>query len=422
MTLIFSLFLTIALLFGCGNNEDKDDNMNHDMDEMDHEKMNQSDDKQGDSGNESVNVTAPSTMNPNVISRLKQLNTKNTTRLNTDDPIEMSVLVSQTIWPATHKENQPNAVILVPLNNWQIALASTDLIHHPNNGPVLFIENDRIPDAVIDEINRLNPPGNMNDTQVMVMGDVESAVLDALKEYKIEHIKGADAATFAKDVDQFYADVAKELPQSVIIGSLENSAMLFTLPAANWIAHMPEPILYVSKDGIPEPTKEALVKRKDNATMYILGPEAVVSKEIEEELKEFGTVIRISGANPVDNSIAFAQYRDEKTKFGWGIIDPGHGVSFVSTLSPELAVAGAPFAHLGKHAPLIWVEDGKLSDATYKFFEKIKPTFTDMPTVGPYNQGFILGSDKLIPYVTQGIIDDSLEIVKTGGGVHGGGH
>ena len=55
----------------------------------------------------------------------------------------MAVLTSQTIWPATHKENQPGAVILVPASEWHLGIASADLIHHPNNGPILFIEKKR---------------------------------------------------------------------------------------------------------------------------------------------------------------------------------------------------------------------------------------------------------------------------------------
>ena len=55
---------------------------------------------------------------------------------------------------------------------------------------------------------------------------------------------------------------------------------------------------------------------------------------------------------PVENSIAFAKFKDEKAKFGWGFTKPGHGVSFVSSKTPDLAVAGAPFSHMGKHAPL----------------------------------------------------------------------
>lgn len=90
-------------------------------------------------------VTAPKEMNQGASNDLLTTSLKNVTRLNTNDSLQMAVLTSQTIWPATHKENQPGAVILVPVNEWQLGIASADLIHHPNNGPILFIEKKRYP-------------------------------------------------------------------------------------------------------------------------------------------------------------------------------------------------------------------------------------------------------------------------------------
>ena len=43
-----------------------------------------------------------------------------------------------------------------------------------------------------------------------------------------------------------------------------------------------------------------------------------------------------------------------KNKIWLGIQKPGHGMSFVSNKTPDLAVAGASFSHMGKHAPVIF--------------------------------------------------------------------
>lgn len=145
-------------------------------------------------------------------------------RLNTSDPIQLAIQVSQTIWPATHKENQPRAVILVPLGSWQIDIASADLIHHPNNGPVLYIDKDNVPTSTLNEIKRLNPVGTKDGIQVMVMGDVSNSVINSLKDYKIKQVKGTDSATFAKDVDKLYANDTDGYPSSVIIGSSDEEA------------------------------------------------------------------------------------------------------------------------------------------------------------------------------------------------------
>ncbi|MFJ8530769.1 cell wall-binding repeat-containing protein [Bacillus sp. NPDC094106] len=363
---------------------------------------------------------APKEMNANASSNLLTTSLKNITRLNTNDPVQMAVLTSQTIWSATHKENQPGAVILVPANQWQLGVASADLIHHPNNGPILFINKESIPEATLQEIKRLNPLGTKDGTQIMVMGDVESSVLDQLKEYKVKQIKETDPATFAKDVDKEYADITGKYPDSVIIGSSEEEGRLYTTPAVSWIAHMPEPLLYVGKDKVPEATIEALKARKGKANIYVLGPEKVISKEVEKQLEKYGKVMRISGETPTENAIAFAKFKDEKTKFGWGFTKPGHGVSFVSTETPDLAIAGAPFSHMGKHAPVLLLDKGKVSQPVYDLLATIQPKFKDDPTLGPYNHGFVLGNTENISFETQGILDERLEIVQENGEGHSG--
>ncbi|KEK23817.1 cell wall-binding repeat-containing protein [Bacillus gaemokensis] len=362
----------------------------------------------------------PKEMNAGASSDLLTTSLKNITRLNTNDPMQMAVLTSQTIWPATHKENQPGAVILVPSNQWQIGLASADLIHHPNNGPILFINKESVPEVTLKEIKRLNPLGTKDGTQIMVMGDVEPSALDQLKGYKVKQIKETDPAIFAKDVDKEYADITGKYPNSIIIGSSEEEGRLYTTPAVNWIAHMPESLLYVEKDKVSEATIEALKERKGKANIYVLGPEKIISKEVEKELSKHGKVTRISGETPTENSIAFAKFKDEKTKFGWGFTKPGHGVSFVSTETPELVIAGAPFSHMGKHAPVLLLDKGNVSQPIYDLLATIQPKFKDDPTLGPYNHGFLLGNIENISFETQGILDEKLEIVQENGGGHGG--
>ncbi len=365
-------------------------------------------------------VSAPKEMNKGASNDVLTTSLKNVTRLNTNDPMQMAVLTSQTIWPATHKENQPGAVILVPVNEWQLGIASADLIHHPNNGPILFIEKEKVPEMTLKEIKRLNPLGTKDGTQIMVMGDVGASILEQLKDYQVKQIKETDPATFAKDVDKEYADITGSYPNSVIIGSSEEEGRLYTTPAVNWISHMPEPLLYTEKNKVPEATIVALKMRKDKANIYLLGPEKIVSKEVEKELSKYGKVTRISGETPVENSIAFAKFKDEKTKFGWGFTKPGHGLSFVSSKTPDLAVAGAPFSHMGKHAPVVLLEEGKASQPVYEFLASIQPKFKDDPTLGPYNHGFLLGSTSDISFETQGILDERLEIVQESGQGHGG--
>ncbi|MCU5439419.1 cell wall-binding repeat-containing protein [Bacillus cereus] len=409
MTRIFGITIITAVgLAACG--QTNTDHKNHESKE----------EKKTEKKEMNQEVTAPKEMNESASNDLLTTSLKNVTRLNTNDPLQMAVLTSQTIWPATNKENQPSAIILVPVNEWQLGTASADLIHHPNNGPILFIEKEKVPEMTLKEIKRLNPLGTKDGTQIMVMGDVGASILEQLKEYKVKQIKETDPATFAKDVDKEYADITGSYPNSVIIGSSEEEGRLYTTPAVNWISHMPEPLLYTEKDKVPEATIEALKMRKDKANIYVLGPEKIISKAVEKELSKYGKVTRISGETPTENSVAFAKFKDEKTKFGWGFTKPGHGLSFVSSKTPDLAVAGAPFSHMGKHAPVVLLEEGKASQPVYDFLATIQPKFKDDPTLGPYNHGFLLGSTSDISFETQGVLDERLEIVQESGQGHGG--
>lgn len=352
-----------------------------------------------------------------MIVNMPWIGTKNTTRINTSDPVQAAVLVSRTLWTAETKSNRPSSVVLTDVSGWQIAAASADLIHHPSNGPVLFFTKDRIPEATINELKRLKPLGaeSNEDIQVIVVGPAADEVEEQLKDMNLKFgkIEGEDPAVVAQAIDTYYAKVSGELPASVIVGSMDSPE--YTLPAVNWIAHMPEPLLYVSKDVIPSATAEALEARGGHASIYLLGPESVVSADVEQSLAAYGTVTRISGDDPYGNSIAFAKFKDYGNGFGWGVTAPGHNLSLLTTDSTLLAIAAAPFSHLGKHAPLVFTGQDELPDAVMNYTMELQPKFKDSPAEGPYNHAWLTGDTQTLSSGLQSQIDDMLEISPASG-------
>ncbi|MCA1055346.1 cell wall-binding repeat-containing protein [Rossellomorea aquimaris] len=426
MKIRLSMMVTLVLLLGaCSNNDQGNEHSGHD--ETHHAENGHNDHGDHDHNDEifgELNKTKsfdiPESTNESSSDHLQTLMTKNTTRLDSSDAETVSILTSQMIWPATHGNNQPGTVILVPQSQWQLGLAAVDLVHHPNNGPVLFYQEDGISDATMNEINRLDPKGNVNETEIMVMGDAPRAVSEQLKGYKTEEMKASSPERFAAEIDKAYAEVTNgTYPENIIIVSSEEKAKLYSLIAANWIAHMPEPLLYVNDGGIPEETKKALEKRDGQANLYLLGSTDVLSEKVEKELKDFGNVTRIKGSDPVTMSVEFASFKDDDTGFGWGFDEPGHGLSFISTSTSQLAIPAAPFSHLGKHSPLIWLEDGEAGKIVTDFLAGIKPLFKDSPQDGPYNHGTVIGGREAVSHQSQGILDDVLEIVPASGGEHG---
>ncbi|MNC11603.1 putative cell wall binding repeat 2 [compost metagenome] len=350
--------------------------------------------------------------------------TKNTTRINTSDPAQAAVLVSRTLWTAETENNRPSSVVLTDVSNWQIAAASTDLIHHPSNGPVLFFDKESVPSVTLEELKRLKPLGaeGNDNIQIVIVGPVAASVEEQLNtlDMKIDKIEGDEPAAIAQAIDAYYAKAAGELPQAVIVGSMDSPE--YTLPAVNWIAHMPEPLLYVKKNEIPAATVEALNKRDGKATIYVLGPDSVISSKVEDELKTYGSVTRIAGDNPYENAIAFARYKDTNNDFGWGITTAGHNFSFLTTDSTMLAIAAAPFSHLGKHAPLIFTEKDGLPNSVMDYLMNVQPKFQKSPAEGPYNHAWITGGNGAVSAAAQSEIDDMLEISPVSGGNPHAGH
>ncbi|GGG24350.1 cell wall-binding repeat-containing protein [Paenibacillus abyssi] len=359
---------------------------------------------------------------PAVTGNLPWIASKNTTRVNSSDPAQAAVLVSQMLWMATSDMNRPGGVILANAEDWQTVVVSANLIHHPNDGPILFVDKDGIPDVTRNELTRLRPKGvEMNDgIQVMLVGDLDQAVEEQAIEmgFKTDKITADNPAALAKEVDAYYSEVTGEISQSVIVGSMDS--MEYTMPAINWVAHMPEPLLYVTENEIPQGTIDALNARGGNANIYLLGPEAVISAAVEEQLGEYGTVVRIAGDDPYKNAIAFSRYKDPATGFGWGITTPGHAFSFVSMDSPELALGAAPFSHLGKHTPLLWTDKDSMPDSVMDYVMSVQPKYEESPTEGPYNHSWLTGDANALTMAAQGEIDAMLEIVSASGEGHGG--
>lgn len=345
------------------------------------------------------------------------LATKNTTRVLGTNAEELSISTSKMIWPASANGTKPTVVLLAPSDQWQVQLVATDLIHHPSDGPLLVTDETKVSEEILEELNRLSPKGASDGTQVIAVGMEDSALEGISSQFKIKQIKGKDSFELAAAIDDYFAEVSGELPASVIVSTSENPE--YAAPAGNWISHMPEPLLFVKKDEIPEKTRESLKKRNGKANIYLLGPETVISSKVEADLGQYGKVIRIAGKDPISNSIAFAKYKDPATGFGWGITNPGHGLLLGNREQVKEVIPAASFAHRGKHAPLLLTEKDKATDDLIDYLKELKPLFKKEPTEGPYNHLYVMGNEDWISAEQQGDLDHLIEIEAANGMDHG---
>jgi hypothetical protein len=331
--------------------------------------------------------------------------TKNTTRIGGADAIANAAGVARAVFPATSPENRPAAVALIDARDWRAGIAGSVLASTPVRAAILLSNGPELPVATRDALAALQPLGAKaaGGAQVVRVGDVARP-----PGLRTTDIAGRDPFALARALDAFQTAARGKSSDRVVVVSADDPA--FAMPAAAWAAKAGDPVLFVHRDSLPEETKAALLAH-DQPRIYVLGPPATVSAGVEDDLKKLGTVKRLGADNPIDNAIAFARYSDPT--FGWGVVDPGHGLVFARTDRPLDAAAGSPLSVSGSYGPLLLLASATgLDGAVGQFLLDIQPGYTRDPVRGVYNHGWILGDDRAISVATQARIDSLLEIKK----------
>jgi hypothetical protein len=169
-------------------------------------------------------------------------------------------------------------------------------------------------------------------------------------------------------------------------------------------------VLFVRRDAVPAATRAALASHR-KPKIYLLGPPETISERVEKALGRLGTVTRIGSGDAVRSSIDFARYVDDD--FGWGVIDPGHGLVFARADRPLDAAAAALLSASGTYGPLILLSNAdRLDQPTNDYLLDIPPGYRTDPVRGVYNHGWIVGDDKSISVGVQAKIDSLLEITR----------
>jgi hypothetical protein len=268
--------------------------------------------------------------------------TKNTTRVAGADVAADAAAVALAVYPSTGGVPGPDAVTLVDSRDWQSGVAAASLAGPPVGAPILVSEGDDLPDLTTDALEALGPGGSASTkgAQVFQIGDAAApSGVDS------ERVRGDSAAAIAAEVDKLRDELTGEEPDNVLLVGSQRPE--YAMPAAGWAARSGDPVLFVGKDSVPEPTLDAL-KRHEDASLYALGPPSTISDKALKEVKDAASpVVRIGDSDPVQNAIDFARYVDGN--FGWNITDPGHGLVIASDREPLDAAAAAPLGAVARH-------------------------------------------------------------------------
>jgi hypothetical protein len=329
--------------------------------------------------------------------------TRNTTRVGGADAIADAAAIAQAVYPSRDRDTRPRVVTLVDTADWRVAVSAAQLTSAPLRGPLLFSDHGALPGASEQALGRLIPAGakEAGGAQVIRVGAAAAA-----EGYKTTAVEGADHAALAQAIDRLHTAAAGKPSPAVVVASSEQPG--FSMPAAGWAAKSGDPVLWVTRDAIPAPTRAAITAHK-RPRIYVLGPESAVSKQVLAQLTKLGDTRRVGAGDPVANAIAFARFSDGS--FGWNVVDPGHGLVFASTQRPLDAAAAAPLSASGSYGPLLLVTAANALPAPLQdYLLDIQPGYDKDPVRGVYNHGWLVGDEGAVSIDVQARIDALLEI------------
>ncbi|HET8758042.1 MAG TPA: cell wall-binding repeat-containing protein [Solirubrobacteraceae bacterium] len=331
--------------------------------------------------------------------------TKNTTRVAGADPVADAAAVARAVYPARTEESSPRAVVIVDQADWRSAISAAQLMARPLRAPILFSDSGELPAASAEALEELAPSGadEIDGAQVIRIG--ESAATPENRRSK--DVAGESSASLAQGIDKLQAAAAGDPTQNVLIAPADSPE--FAMPAAGWAARSGDPVLWTLKDTLPSETRAA-IQAHPRARIYVLGPEDVISENVFRELRKLGRkTTRIAGPDPVANAIAFARFSDGR--FGWNVVDPGHGLVFANTARTLDAAAAAPLSGSGQYGPLLLLTDAAtLPETLQNYLLDIQPGYDQDPVRGVYNHGWLMGDETAISGDVQSRIDALLEI------------
>lgn len=329
--------------------------------------------------------------------------TKNTTRVGGADPVADAAAVARAVYPGGAPGTRPRVVVLADRGAWPAALAASALMSQPLRAPLLLTDGASLPQASADALAELAPSGasELGGAQIVRVGDAPAPA-----GYRSTSVPGNDPVALAVALDQLQSAALGHASRSVVVASADEAP--YAMPAAGWAAKSGDPILFVHRDTIPGATFAAL-QTHHKPRIYLLGPATVIGPKVERALRSSGSVTRIGGPDPVANALAFARFRDGV--FGWGVVDPGHGLVFANAHRTLDAAAAAPLSASGMYGPLLLVDDAAtLPLPVGRFLLDIQPGYTQDPVRAVYNHGWLIGDETAISLPVQSRIDRLLEI------------
>ena len=167
--------------------------------------------------------------------------------------------------------------------------------------------------------------------------------------------------------------------------------------------HFVAPILLTGTNSLPKVTKDYMkeviahqqVGALNKVTVYLVGGEAVISKSIENELKEIGfRVIRAGGKDREATSLKVAKLMQDDTTAGDGYDQDDMKEAFVVGANGEADAMSIASYAASQKAPIIVESVHGISDETVEFLKGYKNIPNGLPTT-------IVGGETVVSKATE---------------------
>lgn len=332
--------------------------------------------------------------------------TRNTTRINGSDPVDISLAAALAAYPTTGPGTPPSAVSVVADDDWQAGIVASSFSTPPIGAPILLAPSGTVSEDGLSVVDQLEPNGSptTGGNEVFTFGRVAPP-----SGFEVRQVKGSDPATLAVRAAELRARLDGGPPDAFVVVSSE--APEFSTPAAAWAARSGDVVLFSGTEDVPQVTLDFL-RQKDNADVpvFVVGPpEAVSAGAVERLGKVADGVERVAASDPASNSVELVRF--SSGLFGWNLNDPGHGYTVARADRPMDAIAATALSTGGTWPALLLTESsGELPESVLNYLLDVKPGYDADPTRALYNHVWIIGDESLIDVDQQAVIDDAAEL------------
>lgn len=280
---------------------------------------------------------------------------------------------------------RPSSWFLVRKEDWRSAALAAQFATKPINAAVLLIDKEFLPTPTVDTLSRVKVRGypKTKGLDTVVIGKATADVFIDLAERKLKMTQlKQDPFTLSEKLIPLHGGGAERFTDNIVVASGEQRD--YAIPAAAWSAYSGDTLVFAGRNSLPAQTRRVVAQREklrlEKPTIYVIGPEKVISDQVMAELAAYGEVKRVGAPSAIETAVELADYYDAETLFGWNQHRGPASFSLVNTEDWGNAVGAWTFAAVGPQAPILLTDSAdKLPKPVVEYLERVA---ADEPSYG----------------------------------------